>query len=51
MACNPDDNPGSMAFFNRLLRIPIYPILTVDERENPEILNGSWTFPNAEPVE
>ena len=25
--------PGSMEFFNRLLRIPIYPILTVPERE------------------
>ncbi|GJM31909.1 MAG: spore coat protein [Saprospiraceae bacterium] len=27
------DFPGSMAFFNRLLRLPIYPTLTISERE------------------
>lgn len=28
-----DQMPGSMAFFNRLLRLPIYPSLTQNERE------------------
>jgi dTDP-4-amino-4,6-dideoxygalactose transaminase len=27
------DFPGSMAFFNRLLRLPIYPVLTLEEQE------------------
>ena len=27
------DMPGSMAFFNRLLRLPLYPSLTMEERE------------------
>jgi Predicted pyridoxal phosphate-dependent enzyme apparently involved in regulation of cell wall biogenesis len=26
--------PGSMTFFNRLLRLPIYPTLTMRERES-----------------
>ncbi|MDY0279170.1 MAG: DegT/DnrJ/EryC1/StrS family aminotransferase [Salinivirgaceae bacterium] len=29
-----EDFPGSMAFFNRLLRLPIYPLLTASERES-----------------
>lgn len=28
-----EDFPGSMQFFNRLLRLPIYPSLTISERE------------------
>ena len=28
-----DDMQGSMMFFNKLLRLPIYPSLTIDERE------------------
>lgn len=29
-----DDFPGSMTFFNRLLRLPIYPLLTDEEAHN-----------------
>lgn len=29
-----EDMPGAMEFFSRLLRLPLYPSLTMEEQEN-----------------